>query len=266
VASGVKHNKTYGDYTWWRGGNMTPIDVVIGLALPSPVSLSQGGLNGTVTASAKTHYGLGAFDVNIDGWDKEQTWLFASEGLRSGWIVFPRGFTWDTFQGRTLKDINDGNEHCHVCSRESYKQLHPQAQAQINEYLDDGGDGLIGSAGYTGPATKSDRWVNSPYNEKNIRLQKGFAVVQVDDLIGNSVDRFKRKVRAKGFEIEFEKMIKRWGRWNLVTKAGIYYALEDGGKSYTKIVEKEEPVDAPVEPAPVVAPEVPATVETYSQN
>jgi hypothetical protein len=264
--SDVKHNKTYGDYTWWRGGNMTPLDVVIGLALPSTVNLSQGGLNGTVTASAKTHYGLGAFDVRIAGWDKEQTWNFASEGLRSGWIVFPRGFVWDTFQGRSLKDIHDGNEHCHVCSRESYDHLHPQAQSQIDEYLRNGGDGLVGSAGYTGPATKADRWANSPYNPKNIKKVQGFATVEVDGLIGNSVDRYKRKVRDKGFEIEFVQQVKRWGRWNLVTEAGIYYALEVDGKVYTKIVEKEEPDAPPVEPVPAPDPEVPAPVETYTQN
>ena len=230
--SDVHHDHAYGDWVLFRGGRIPPVDRDILLAIPSYVrGLTQGGLSSAVKASAHTHVGLGAFDISIGGMSKAEVWTMASELLRSGIVPFPRGFVSDSFQGRTVGNIHDGNEHIHCCSVESYAHLHPQAKAQVDEYRR-GGDGLRGSAGYTGPRTPLGRWADSPYNPANVRREGGTSVVGVDTLLGLDVDRATRTSRERGATVAYVRRVRRWGRWNAVTDDGTYYAIADDRQQY----------------------------------
>ena len=238
--SDVRHDGRYGDYVELRGGKVPPVDRDILLAIPSRVrGLTQGGLSHAVKASANTHAGLGAFDVSIGGMSKDEVWAMSSELLRSGIVPFPRGFVADSFQGRTVGNIHDGNEHVHCCSVESYAHLHPQAKAQVDEYRR-GGDGLRGGARYTGPRTPLGRWADSPYNPANVRDEQGVLVVQVEELLGLDVDRQPTKRRPRGFEVTYVRRVKRWGRWNVVTERGTYYAVADDTQRF--LAEPSAPV------------------------
>ena len=196
-----------------------------------PIYLSQGGLSGAVKASAKTHLGLGAFDIALDGRTKAQVWTLVSALLRAGIIGFPRGFTWDSFQGRTLGNLHDGNEHIHCCSVDCYDSLHPQAQDQVDEWKR-GGDGLVGNARYTGPSTPLGSWATSPVNPANIVDGAGTLYVAIGQLLGLDVDRVQREDKDRGAVIHYRRKVKRWGRWNAVTVKGTYFAIADGSQTY----------------------------------
>lgn len=225
------YSNTYrSDYVEFRGGYFTPTDRDTLLAIPSPVRVTQGGLS-FAPASAKTHAGLGAFDLNTDSMTKEQVWEMSRELLRSGITPFPRGFVWDSFQGRTLGNTDDGNEHLHCVSNNSFASLHPEAQAQIREQKR-GGDGLVGSAGYTGPSTPLGTWKGSPYNPVNINPVERRVYVQVDALQGTDIDRRPTVLRHKGEGIDSIRYVKRWGRWNAVTSSGTYFATKDRAGVY----------------------------------
>lgn len=167
----VMHSDKYRcDYVSWRGGNFPLGTRAKLLAIPSTVRVTQGGLS-FAPASAMTHAGLGAFDLNTDGMTKDQVWQQARELLSVGIIPFPRGFNADSFQGRTISNTNDGNEHLHCIDTDEYDHLHPEAQAQVNEWKR-GGDGLVGSARYYGPSGSLGKWADSPWNPKNIAIKE----------------------------------------------------------------------------------------------
>jgi hypothetical protein len=238
----VMHSSRYdSDYVWYgkghgHDGGWVPVNLVEVLNTAAevtgcPIYLSQGGLSTSTPASANTHRGLGAFDVALDGRTKAQVWTLASALRRSGIDAFPRGFTWDSFQGRTLSNLHDGNEHLHCVSYDNQDNLDPSAWAQVKENLK-GGDGLVGSARYTGPSTPLEHWKTSPYNPANIRERGGVLYVQTAHLLGLSVDRVQKKERDHGYKLTYVKQVKRWGRWNAVTQQGTYYAIADATQTY----------------------------------
>lgn len=150
------------EYVSWRGGNFAPITVAKLSAIPSNVRVTQGGLS-FAPASAMTHAGIGAFDLNTDGMTKAEVWQMCRELMAVNIIPCPRGFSYDSFQGPTLANTNDGNEHLHCLDRDCLKSMHPEAQAQVREILR-GGDGLLGNARYVGPPLHLTKWSKSPYN------------------------------------------------------------------------------------------------------
>ena len=227
------YSSTYrADYIKFRGGYFTLRDAAVLKAIPSTVRVTQGGLSTAVRASSYTHAGLGAFDLNTDGMTREQVWEMCRELLRCGIVPFPRGFTWDSFQGRTLDNTDDGNEHLHGVSNNSFSSLHEQAKEQIREWKR-GGDGLNGGAAYTGPkGTPLGDWATSPYNPANIKAEPGRWLVQVGRLQGTNVDRGPTAVREKGEVVDAVKLVRRWGRWNAVNGAGTYYAIRDSNGTY----------------------------------
>jgi hypothetical protein len=221
----TRYSKTYhSEYVGLNGGWVTPIDREIVLACAKAVGwhtvrLSQGGLNSTVRASAKTHYGLGVGDIALDGRSKAQVWKLCAALIRSGIIGFPRGFIADSFQN---------NKHIHFASVESKNHAHSQLQAQINEYKR-GGDGLVGNRPFTGPKVPLGRWKGSPYNPVNIKADTAIYYVNVSPgsvLHGIDVDGKKIKTRERGFRIQAAKRVKRWGHWNVVTAQSTYYSLK----------------------------------------
>ncbi len=235
----IRHSDKYkADYVWYgKGGghdggwipvNLVPILDAVAKATGKKIRLSQGGLSNSVPASGQTHNGLGSFDIPLDGRTKGESWALASALLRSGVACFPRGFTWDSFQGKTLENLHDGIEHLHCVSWENYANLHRSAQLQIDEYLK-GGDGLKGSAKYTGPSTKLEHWATSPYNPRNVTPDVQTYVVDVGEngfLWGLDVDRKKVTKQNPGAVIQTDRRITRWDRINAVTPAGIYYSLD----------------------------------------
>jgi hypothetical protein len=112
----------------WRGGYFPPRTVVKLTAIPSTVTVTQGGLSTAVKGSAFTHAGLGCFDLRTHGKTKSQVWQQAKELFAVGILAFPRGFNWDSFQGPTVSNISDGNEHLHCIDTDEYSHLHPQAR------------------------------------------------------------------------------------------------------------------------------------------
>ena len=221
-SSPVHHSNVYdSDYIWFNGGWVTPrmAEILTRCGQSSgfgTVYLSQGGLNTTVPASAKTHYGLDVGDIKIAGKPFALVWQLATHLKRSGVLPFIRGFE----KPRPLFA-----KHIHVVSYPAY-HAHAQAQNQVEEYLKSHGDGLVGPAPYYGPAVKLDTWENSPYNPHNIRnVKRVLYVVPKAGLFGLNVDRGKRYTRRKGFKLWSVREVYRWGRWNAVTHFGTYYAL-----------------------------------------
>ncbi len=214
------------------GGAVTPVDATILRAVQGAtwgdILLSQGGLSGSEPKSAKTHLGLGVWDIAIDGRSKAEVWRLARRLLRSGVVAFPRGFG----DGMTPK-------HIHCVSQESLAHAHAEAQEQLNSgrfgYLHTVGGkrgaGLAGSpdSRYIGPGTTPDRWSDSPYNPANITADTNTYFVDVapgTTLLGLNVDRKVKFNRPPGFKLVAARQIRRWGRQNVVTKSGTYYALE----------------------------------------
>jgi hypothetical protein len=216
------------EYVSFKGaGNVTVQDAEILRAIDEAswefwrgLFLTQGGLSTSVAASANTHAGLGAFDIRTRNNTRAELWKLAAMFLRSGIVLFPRGYN-------VGRDFFRNNKHGHAVSRESYDSLHPSAKAQYKEYIA-GGDGLVGSAQYTGPSTKFERWKTSPYNPSNITADTALYTVDVSSgfLWGLTVDRKKKVARDKGETVQAAKQVKRWGRQNCVTADDTYYALD----------------------------------------
>lgn len=251
----LKHSNTYdSDYRWFGavngqgGGWVTPIDAQILAAVQGgtwgKIRLSQGGLSTSEPKSARTHEGLGAWDIAIDGRSKTLVWRLCRKLLRSGVVAFPRGY------GDKMSP-----QHIHCVSRESLQHLHPEAKAQLTSrtygylhpIMGKRGAGLAGARWrrYIGPRTPLERWGDSPYNKSNISADSQTYYVDVEPgahLQGLNVDGRPIKTRERGFAIIADRQVRRWGRQNVVTRAGTFYALDD--LSLTDPVQVAEP--APV--------------------
>jgi hypothetical protein len=157
----LMHSSKWGsDYVSFRGGYVPPVVRDMLLAIPSSVTLSQGGLSTSVSASANTHAGLGAYDVKVSGWSKAAILKICSELISCGECAFPRGPRWGS---------PSFAEHVHVCSNNAYDSLHPEAQAQVRDFKHNPRrNGLVGHGAYVGPSTLLGRWSDSPWNPVNI--------------------------------------------------------------------------------------------------
>lgn len=226
----VYTHPTWGKYVVWRDAKMPLQLAQICMAVPSRVDPVQGGIS-FAGPSAGTHAGLGVIDTNTDGMSKADVWEQARQFWRSGALYCPRGFTRDSFQGLTIANPNDGNEHAHILLVSAKSQMPQSARSQIEELLR-GGDGLVGTASYTGPEIKLGSWAASPYNPVNINPVERRLYVQVDALQGTNIDRRPTVLRHKGEGINSVKYVKRWGRWNAVTSSGTYYAVKDRAGVY----------------------------------
>ncbi len=219
------------EYLNWRGGNFAPITVAKLLAIPTTVRITQGGLS-FAKASAKTHAGIGAGDLNTDGMTKDEVWNLCRELWSVNIIPCPRGFSADSFQGKTISNTNDGNEHIHFLDLDSYDSMHPEAQAQCREILN-GGDGLQGNRSFVGPSRSNRKsWISSPLNPDT--RPGGVYIVAVDELLGLDEDRNPKKgvKRQKGYEVTAARVVDRWGRANAVTDSETYYAIFDKTQIY----------------------------------
>jgi hypothetical protein len=231
-SSPVHHStKWHADYQWFSGGWVTPRDAAILQACQGGtwgrVRLSQGGLS-FGTLSADTHAGLGAFDIAIDGRSKLKVWWLCRRLRRSGVWPFPRGYQKDSFEK---------NKHLHCVSIESFASLHPSAQRQLTDSRYGGYHGGAGLAGrpalrYSGPFTPRGTWSSSPYNPANIRRGRFTYYVVAKELLGLDVDRQRKYTRKRGFKVTGHQLVRRWGRWNLVTDYGTYYAIADSRGTY----------------------------------
>jgi hypothetical protein len=153
-------SKWNSDYVSFRGGYVPPVVRDILLGIPSPVQLSQGGLSTSVSASANTHAGLGAYDIRVSGWSKAAILKICSELISCGECAFPRGPRWGS---------PSFAEHVHVCSNNAYASLHPEAQAQVRDFKHNPRrNGLVGHGAYVGPSTPLGKWSDSPWNPVNI--------------------------------------------------------------------------------------------------
>ena len=142
---------------------------------------------------------------------------------------FPRGFTWDSFQGRTVDNITDGNEHLHVLVGGLFPAGHPARYQQL-EY-DARGDGLVGSANYTGPwsPVKGKLWAESPFNPANRDDTPRTFTVNVEpgsSLLGLDINRQPVLSQVAGATVNAVAVVTRWGRQNALTSHGNFYALQ----------------------------------------
>lgn len=224
-----------GTYVLYQGGAITPGDLQRLLATSRyshgrKLQLSQGGLaNGAVEASGGTHDWLGVYDVSIRDWSKDEVWQWCTVAMWNGIRPFPRGFTWDSFQGRTVSNIHDGNEHVHVLVGGIFPHGHPARYQQL-EY-DARGDGLVGNAAYTGPwlPVKGKLWAESPYNPANrddTPRRFEVAVAKGSTLFGLDINRQPVITKAAGATVDAVAVVNRWGRQNALTKSGNYYAVQ----------------------------------------
>lgn len=157
---------------YWRGGWFAPITVEKLTAIPTSAVVVQGGIS-FAGPSALTHAGIGAGDLSVRHFhNKDEVWRQCKDLWNVDIIPCPRGFVADSFQGRTVGNMTDGNEHIHFLDLDCVKFMHPQAQAQVKEILD-GGDGLLGNAHYTGPSLSNRRsWSTYPLNPVNVRKKE----------------------------------------------------------------------------------------------
>lgn len=235
-AAPTHHSDRYhADYLWFNGGWVTPRDAAILHAVQGGtwgrIRLSQGGLSTAVRASSYTHAGLGAFDIAVDGRSKAKVWWLCARLRRSGIWPFPRGYQADTFQR---------NRHIHCVSVESFKSLHPSAQVSLTSSRYGGYHGGAGLAGlqslrYSGPHNPFGRWSESPYNPANINRGQFVYYVASKTLLGLDVDRKAKYQRKRGFKVTGRQLVRRWGRWNLLTDHGTFYAISDGRGTYLSI-------------------------------
>ena len=80
--------------TWWRGGNfdqrsidmLTEAERISGI----PIVVTQGSYSGTVAASAGTHAGGGAVDLDVDGLDSDEIGRLIQGLRRVGWAAWLR--------------------------------------------------------------------------------------------------------------------------------------------------------------------------------
>lgn len=219
-----EYNAEYVSFAGGRNDWIIPLDKVIILTCAEhagygSVRLVQGGLSTNVTDSALTHAGLGVGDIAVDHRRKDLVWDYTAHLNRSGIRAFPRGFGGDPWANK---------QHVHWGSRENYDHAHPQLQAQIRE-MESGGDGLRGDGRYNGPRVPLGNWKSSPYNPLNIKSDTSIYVVNVakgSKLTGLTVDQVPVLTRERGYRVQAEMQVYRWGRWNVVTKTSTYYAMQ----------------------------------------
>lgn len=222
----------YGPYVLYQNKAVDPDDLVRLLAVcryshGKKLWITQGGLSDG-SLSGNTHLRMHVYDIAINAWTKEEVWDFCRVATLCGIRPFPRGFTYDSFQGRTIGNKNDGNEHLHVLVGTDYFEKGHPARYQQVEY-DNHGDGLVGSARYTGPwhEVKGLYWEDSPYNPSN-RYDKvqQFRVTADPALLGLDVDRKPLVSRELGSVVDSVAVVRRWGRDNAMTASRNFYALQ----------------------------------------
>ena len=80
--------------TWWRGGNFDQrsIDMLIETERITglPIFVTQGSFSGSVDASAGTHSGPGAVDLDVDGLTRDEIWRLLHGGRTVGWALWER--------------------------------------------------------------------------------------------------------------------------------------------------------------------------------
>ena len=183
------------------------------------LNLTQGGYSG-VAASAGTHLKLDVVDITVKNKSKALVWEFCKNLFECGNLPFPRGYVNDSFQN--LKHIHNLWWPC--------DQGTASLRRQYIEYLN-GGDGLVGSAKYTGPRCVMTTWANSMFNPGNRIVYPSPVKVRVNariitTLLGLDRSRNQKTERIRGFEFNAVAKIQRWGRWNYLTKHETFYAAE----------------------------------------
>lgn len=182
------------------------------------LNLSQGGYSG-VAASAGTHLKLDVVDISVRNKSKALVWEFSKNLFECGNLPLPRGYTNDGFRN---------NKHIHnlwwPCTEGT-----ASLRRQYIEFLN-GGDGLVGSAKYTGPNPHHlTTWANSMFNPINrvntpVRVKVNNKVTTT--LLGLDRNRDKKTEREPGYEFNAVAKIWRWNRWNYLTKYETFYAAE----------------------------------------
>lgn len=208
------------DYVTYQGEHFLPLDLEIVLRCAAavgwgPVTFIKGGLEAG-GLSASTHAWFGAADIRTRHQRTEKVWDLCAAGIRSGLVMFPRGYGKDSF-----------DPHIHVASREAGELAHRSLRNQIAEFQD-GGDGLVGSKDYQGPSVRLGTWKQSPYRPENITPDTGVYVVSTDGapLLGRDVDRRIITRAPNGSTITAVKRVQRWERENVVTEDGLFWAAE----------------------------------------
>lgn len=223
------------DYVKYDGCKVRPqhLDTMLAAAKYTQgwgvLHLTQGGISRTVKASARTHYDLDAVDASTRGRSKALVWTMATNLFETGNLPFPRGYVADSFQGKSVSNTQDGNEHIHDIYAPA-KYGHTQLQSQYHEWIAYRGDGLIGPAHYTGPTIDAiTPWKDSMFNPQNRVEMFAHGIVDVTEgstLLG--LDRYRRKMNSarRGQDIQFIAKVKRWGRDNYLTGTGLFYAAK----------------------------------------
>src|SRR5215218_7872166 len=98
MAFAAVQTSDYGAWGWWqsRRVNQRTHDALLQAVKLCPiwgsVRITQGGLNTSVTASAKTHAGLDVVDIAVDGRPRDIVWAFCTALMKCGAAPFPRGY------------------------------------------------------------------------------------------------------------------------------------------------------------------------------
>lgn len=216
----VQRHPVWGSYVVVQGRKVTPRmwEILQACAKATgygTLTILQGGISTSVSASAATHAGLGVVDIRTRGKTRRKVWAFTAALLRSGVVAFPRGFTNDSFQN---------NQHIHAVQYPA-TMAHWSAEQQATRYKRYGENGLANRGPYYGPRVPLGTWESSPYNPRNIKPGVVRMKVTASSLVGLTVDREDKGIRRpRGYTIRGTR-IKRWGRWNLVTSKGTWYAI-----------------------------------------
>jgi len=233
------------DYVKYDGCKVRPqhLDTMLAAAKYTigwgPLHLTQGGISRTVKASARTHYDLDVVDISTRGRSKfSLVWTMTTNLFETGNLPFPRGYVRDNFQGKSVSNTQDGNEHIHDIYAPA-KYGHVQLQNQYHEWKSYRGDGLVGPAHYTGPSIDAIvPWKESMFNPANRTEMFAHGIVNVTEgstLLG--LDRYRNVMRhaTRGQDMQFIAKVKRWGRDNYLTETGLFYAAQ-----YIDIVSREK--------------------------
>lgn len=241
-------------YVSWHGGlvavqDVEILEVIAALVAPwwGELRIMQGGLSFN-RLSAGTHGGFGVYDVQTNGRrpdgkarTKEDVLRLAGIFLQCGLVFFVRGYGLGLV--RLALDFFRNNRHGHVVSRELYgpgmaegakKQYREFDRFRTDPRRNPDGDGLVGSHPYPGPvASMFCRWADSSLNPANQAPpveDLGLYYCTVKDGFLYGLDAARNKVPGweldRGESVQAYQRAPRWGRDNIVTAGGRWYAAE----------------------------------------
>lgn len=183
------------------------------------LNLSQGGYS-HYSKSGGTHAKLDVVDIRVGNATVSEILEFCENLFECGNLPFLRGIA-PREPGNFVRHIHN------LWWPGTYGT--DSLRNQYHEFLN-GGDGLVGSGRYYGPAHhKLNLWKNSMWNPVNrhvFETPKTVVVTAQGGLLGLSRYRERKVTRPTGYELKVIGTIQRWDRSNYVTASETFYAAQ----------------------------------------